>query len=120
MIDVNYLILIASYLKNNQIYKKHGYWYIYEDDKIKIMYDTYYPNVDVYLKINGEEKLVLLRSGHGIVQQYHPGAWEKYCENVLLPKAIEAKKVAEAEREAREKKEKESRFAPIDDSKIFN
>ena len=85
------LIIIATYLKTRYESKKHGGYNIYEDDKIKIAYDTYYPNVDVYVKIDSNWKLVLLHNGHGFDQEYHPGVWLKYVEDCLYPKALIAK-----------------------------
>lgn len=119
MIDINKLIEIAGYLTTEKKYKGHGYWEIYENDKIKIMYDTYYPNVSVYIKIDGKEELVLLHSGHGITQEYHSGAWENYCENILFPRATRAKQLYILKENEKLEKEKFKKFCSIDDSKVF-
>lgn len=115
-IDVAYLV--AKNMTTRTEYKKHGSYLIYEDDKVQISYDTYYPNLDVSIRMDDKWKLVLMRNGHGFNQEYHPGAWEEYIKS-LAPKAIEAKERKERERLERERKEREAKFAPVDDSKIF-
>ncbi len=117
--DKSTLINIATYLETSRKYKGHGSWLIYEDDKIIIKYDTYYPNVDVYVKIGGETKLVYLGSGHGNIQEYHPGAWEKYVDEVLTPRVREARQLKEANDSEQRIKEHLKLFAPIDDSAVF-
>lgn len=85
-------INIAVYLKTAYQGKKHGGYDIYEDDKVRIIYDTYYPNVDVYVKTpDGAKHLVLCRSGHGYNQEYHPGDWEMYLQRTLLPLSVDAR-----------------------------
>jgi len=102
---------IATYLRTSYQGKKHGGYNIYEDDKIKIYYDTYYPNVDVYVKLpNGTEQMVLNRSGHGYNQEFHSGEWENYCKDILYPKALEAKKKYEEEMKKKEQAEHENKF----------
>ena len=41
---------VARYLRTRYESKKHGGYYVYEDDKIIIKYDTYYPNLDIRVK----------------------------------------------------------------------
>ena len=118
--NIHNLIQIASYLTTSEKYKGHGYWLTYEDDKIKIMYDTYYPNVTVYIKTNGENKLVLLHSGHGIDHEYHPGFWEKYADEVLLPKAVTKRGIRELKRKEQQDAERLAKFGPANDMAIFN
>lgn len=114
------LIKIAMYLNTRCQNKGHGSWLIYEDDKIRIMYDTYFPNVDVSLKIDGDTYYgVYSSSGHGIVDKYKPGKWEFYCNEILLPKAIEVENLQIEDRKRREEQERLEKFGPIDDSKIF-
>ena len=113
------LVTIANYLTTRYESKKHGGHNIYEDDKIMIAYDTYYPNVTVRIFDKGDWKLVLLRNGGGFNQVYHRGLWVDYATNVLYPKALEAK----AQEEEAQKKEKErehyEKFGDIDDAHIF-
>ena len=113
------LISIASHLTTESKYKGHGYWLTYEDDKIRIMYDTYYPNIDVWVKIDGAEKMVLNHSGHGYNEEYHPGAWEKYISEVLYPKAVEARRIKDEEIKERAELQRIEKFGSIDDSKVF-
>lgn len=117
--DTQKLISIARYLKTRYEYKGHGGYMIYEDDKIEIFYDTYYPNVDVYVKLNGEKKLVLLRSGHGYDQEYHSGKWEEYVDEVLYPRALIAMKASELVKKEEEARKIQENFGVIDDSHIF-
>ena len=109
---------IAQNLTTRTEGKKHGSYMIYEDDKIQIAYDTYYPNLDVYIKTPEKKTLVLLRSGHGHNQEYHPGAWEQYVLS-LVPKALEAKQKAESEALERKRAEEKKAFGPVDDAAIF-
>lgn len=117
---VRELITIAKFLKTSHSSKKHGGYDIYENEYIKISYDTYCPNVRVYVKMNEQCKLVLLHSGRGCNhQEHHPGAWEKYVTNVLYPKALEAKKLAEAKEKQDEQAEYLKKFGAVDDKHIF-
>lgn len=103
---------VAKYLKTHYEVKKHGGYNIYEDKKIKICSDTYYPNLDIYVKTpDGKDHLVLLRSGHGYNQEYHSGEWEKYIEEVLYPKALEAKKKMEENEKNKEMKTEKEKFS---------
>lgn len=110
---------IATYLTDQREGKKHGYYEIYEDDKIKISYDTYYPNVHVVVYINGKRNLAAIFSGHGNIQEYHGGAWEKYVINVLYPKAL--LKETQAKEAWARKKERENKIknAPLNDGSVF-
>ena len=111
------LIHIAVNLRTRYQGKGHGGYCIYEDGKIQILYDTYFPNVDVYLK-DANKTHAYSRSGHGHVNVHHPGAWESYVQT-LIPLADAAKTEKEAASAAREKCEQERRFAPIDDRHLF-
>ena len=113
------LIDIARYLKTRTEGKKHGGYLIYEDDKIKISYDTYYPNLDVHVLIDGDWQRAAIYSGHGDTQEFHPGAWTGYVENVLHPKAQEAKKLAQQAQREREAQRLYERNCPLDDSAVF-
>jgi hypothetical protein len=110
--------LIARNLTTRTQGKKHGSYLIYEDDKIQIAYDTYYPNLDIYIKTPEKKVLVMLRSGHGYNQEYHPGAWEQYVAS-LIPKALDAKQKAESEEIERKRAEERKSFGPVDDAAIF-
>lgn len=114
------LITIARYLTTRYESKKHGGYDIYEDEKIKISYDTFFPNVEVHINDGGKWVLVLLHNGGGFDQVNHPGKWEKYVTDVLFPKAEKAKKL-KLEKQKREKEiEHNNKYGAIDDSHIFN
>ena len=115
---INTLISIASHLTTESKYKGHGYWLTYEDDKIKIVYHTYHPDIDVWIKIDGVQKLVLKHS-YGHNEEYHPGAWEKYTSEVLHPKAVEARRIKDEKIKERAELQRIEKFGPIDDSKVF-
>lgn len=101
--------------------KGHVGYEIYEDDKIEISLDTYYLNLSVYVKKDGERHLVLLRSGHGNNQEYHHGAWEKYIVDVLYPLAQVAKQKRDEARALKEAEEYKKNYGdvPEDLNKIF-
>jgi len=111
------LYAVANYLTTSRDYKGHGYWINYIDDKIKIRYDTYCPNYSVEISLDGKWESVFF-SGYTI-QTYHPGAWEIYVEKVLLPKAKEARIIADKKEEEKKRIENEKSYGTIDDSKIF-
>lgn len=113
------LIAIAKYLETRYESKKHGGYSVYEDEKIRISYDTYYPNVQVNVLIDGGWQLAAIYSGHGYTQEFHPGAWTGYVENVLYPKAQEAKKLAQQAQQERETQRLYERNCPLDDSAVF-
>lgn len=109
---------IAQHLTTRYEGKKHGGYQVYEDEKVAIWYDTYYPNLTVYVKDGDKQVAVLSRSGHGYNAEYHPGQWEDYLRS-LYPNAIEAKKAKEVELAAKKEAERRSRFSSINDSHIF-
>ena len=113
------LATIANYLTTRRESKKHGGYNIYADDKIEISYDTYYPNVDVYVFIEGKKNLAALYSGHGYTQEFHNGAWVKYVTDTLYPKAVEAKNASDLKRKEKESSERASRSSPLNDSSTF-
>ena len=112
------LSFIAQNLRTRHEGKKHGGYDIYEDDKVSIWYDTYFPNVSVYL-MDEAKTCVYSRSGHGIVSIHRPGAWEAYCES-LMPRA----KAAGAEKAsiiaAKNKREHDAAFGGVNDSALFS
>ena len=69
---------IANHLTTRTESKNHGGYNIYEDEKIIICLDTYYPNLEILIKKDGNKIPVLSRSGHGHNILYRPGQWEKY------------------------------------------
>lgn len=113
------LIMIANYLMTESRGKKHGSYHVYKDDKIEIAYDTYYPNVDVHVFIDGERKTAAIYSGHGTTQEYHNGAWTKYVEDVLYPKAVKAKADHEAAIKERDRQQQAKKFGALDDKSVF-
>jgi len=114
------LITIAKYLTDQYESKKHGGYEVYEDDKIKIMYDTYYPNVQVNVKIDDKSTLAAIYSGHGHTQEFHGGAWEKYVSDTLYPAALIAKEKYLELQEQRKNKEIKKKSARLNDSLVFN
>lgn len=110
---------VAKHLRTRYESKKHGGYDIYEDDKIIISSDTYYPNLSVYVKDGNKSICVLSRSGHGYNQEYHPGKWESYIRDVLMPHAIEARNKKDAERIARDEIQRSSKVCPVNDLHIF-
>ena len=98
--------------------KKHGSYKIYEDDKIYISYDTYYPNLQVYIKVGDDRKMVAKFSGHGHTVEYHKGKWEEYAMSLLQAAlARKQQKALEAQKAKREREEK--RWSSVDDSAVF-
>ena len=117
MPNVYDLIHIAINLKTRYEGKKHGGWCIYEDEKIIIAYDDYFPNVEVNIK-DTEGTCVYSSSGHGITSIHKPGAWEDYI-STLVPRADAAKAEKESIRAAKEKREQQRRFGGVDDGALF-
>jgi hypothetical protein len=111
------LYAIANYLTTSRDYKGHGYWMNYVDDKIGISYDTYFPNFYVEINLEGKWECVFF-SGH-TVQTYHPGKWEAYVEETLLPRAKSARAIIDKEEKEKMIAESKKNFCMIDDSKIF-
>lgn len=114
------LIKIAKFLMTEQEGKNHGSYLVYkEEGKIKIMYDTYYPNVNVYVWTEGKRALAALFSGHGHTQEYHPGAWEKYVSDELYPKALEAEEKYNERMEQRKQQQRSVKFGALNDKATF-
>ena len=114
------LKLIANYLTTKRESKKHGGYNIYQDDKIRISYDTYFPNVGVHVFIDGVAHLAVSHSGHGHTNKYHGGAWEQYVTGVLYPKAVKAEADWKAKREQRKANQERKERAPLNDWAVFS
>lgn len=114
----NKLVQIANYMTNRYEGKKHGGYNIYQDSKIKISYDTYYPNVEVHINKDGLWKLVALYNGHGITQAYLSGQWVNYVDE-LYPQAVENEILYRKEQARIKKEEEKAKFSSIDDSEVF-
>ncbi len=113
------LIAIAKYLRTESKGKKHGSYDIYRDDKIEIAYDTYYPNVDVRVFIDGKPATVAIYSGHGHTQEFHGGEWCRYVTDKLYPLALKAREDYETMLENKRLAEQKAKFGSIDDSSVF-
>lgn len=113
------LTTIANYLTTRNANKKHGGYNIYEDDKIYISYDTYHPNVDVYVFIEGKKHLAAIYSGHGYRQEFHPGEWCNYVKDVLYPKACVARETAREAALKLEEGRKKAKNARLPDESVF-
>jgi hypothetical protein len=111
-------ILVAQYLTTRHESKKHGGYQIFEDDRLRISYGTYYPNLNIVVKDGDKTVTVLSRGGSGTVSEYHPGRWEDYVRS-LYPKAKAAQETKEREWREKCEAEKRRKFEPIDDSHIF-
>lgn len=107
---------IARNLTTGYESKKHGGYDIYDDDKIYIKYDTYYPNLSVQIK--DENNTVVLSSSEYRVGQLHYGKWVDYLYTFIdkIDKVIEQKKI---EDEEKQQKLHESKYSDIDDSGLF-
>jgi len=91
--------------------KKHGGYYIYNDDKIITSYDTYYPNFQV--KIKTPKGLVCVALGSDqIYSIYRPGKWEFYVVE-LWEKAKEIHRQKEKEEQEKLKIEQEKLFGNV-------
>lgn len=113
------LIVIARHLSDQHESKKYGGYEVFEDDKIKIMYDTYYPNVCVNVKIDGKSEFAAIYSGHGHCQEFHGGAWEEYVTKNLYPKALERRVEKEKEKLNMDRLELSKKNARLNDSAVF-
>jgi hypothetical protein len=114
------LIVIATHLTNQRESKKHGDYEIYEDEKIKIAYDTYYPNVQVNVKISGKSHLAAIFSGHGHTQEFHGGAWEKYVSDVLYTAAVIKQQLHLEQKEQRKLDNDKAKNARLNDESVFS
>lgn len=113
------LIAIATHLRTESRGKKHGSYSVYRDDKIEISYDTYYPNVEVTIFIDGSRTTVAHYSGHGHTVEFHDGQWCRYVTDKLYPLALKAREDYETMLENKRLAEQNAKFGSIDDSSIF-
>jgi len=119
----NNAILIAKYLKTSHETKKHGGYDIYEDEKIRIRYDTYYPNMTIDIKDTGSTMYFhRVYSGSSIDNPgtYKPGKWTQYISKL----SMEAKKIEQQRKDewkATVEAERLAKFGPVHSSldKIF-
>ncbi len=113
--------LVATHLRTRHTPKKHGGYDVYEDEKIRIMLDTYVPNIDVQIFPPGENPVTVFAASYtrwSNPEVFRTGEWMKYLEE-LLPKAIAERDRKEDERQEKERLERERRYGPVDDAIIF-
>lgn len=115
------VVTVCEYLYTESVGKSHGCYHIYEDEKIVVRLDTYVPNIAVFVKFrDGEKQAVLLSNYSGDVSCYKPGAWEKYLQDVLWPKAQLMETLERQQRADGEAMYRRVNFDPIDDDAIFS
>lgn len=74
-------------LKRGKSYpKKHGAVMVYNDDLIEIRYDTYVPNLSVYL--NGQ---IVLDFHDGHIKSFIPAFWVDHLKSLAEPVLLEEK-----------------------------
>lgn len=88
------IITVCQFLRTRYASKKHGGYNIYEDDKIMVSTDTCVPNVDLYVKVNGNREYVFGCSYDGHQVTYHTGKWEQYLDE-LYDRAVETRRIVE-------------------------
>ena len=113
--------MVAHYLKTRSETKKHGGYDIYEDDVLEITLDTYVPNLDVRLLIDGEWVTVLSAGYHSYTrpQVFRPGAW---CDHLLGPlqkQAEQRRELLRLQATTRQEAELVKRYAPVQDAHLF-
>ena len=111
-------ILVTQELRTDYIAKKHGGYDIYQDDRLRIVVDTYVPNIGICLVDRGQRVCVFSTAYHSAPTIYRPGHWEEYLADLSKQahlKRTQRKAVIQAEEEL----EHGRRFGPIDDSAIF-
>jgi hypothetical protein len=111
---LNTIYLLCGYARTDYESKKHGGYNIYSDDKIECSYDTYYPNIEVYVKHDDKKTMVLMHNGGGFNQTYHPGKWEDYILS-LREFALSAKQKHDENRESQKEKERLEKFGNCPD-----
>jgi len=90
---------VCNYLSTRFVTKKHGGFTIYEDDKIIASTDTFVPNVDLSVKVNGNNEHVFGCSYDGSQVTYHPGKWEDYLQDLYLKaEAVQQQRLSEEQR----------------------
>ena len=111
---------VCTYTKTRYEAKSHGGYDVYEDDKIRVELDTYVPNVNISISLNGEWQSVFSAGYGGSVGNFNRGAWVEYLLRVLLPRAEEVEAETIAQRESDMRQHEYERTAPIADSAVFN
>lgn len=114
------LVSIANNLTTKYKSKGHGGYNIYQDDKICISYDTYYPNLQVNVCVDGKWELAALYSGHGHTIEFHHGAWCGYVDDVLAPKAEAARIEKEQVKKRRQEDAARAKSKPLNDAHVFS
>lgn len=124
---------IAQEFFNARIPKKHGEYLVYDDDKIIISLDSYFPNLSVYIKDGGESRpfkgqhgiddsggvtRVLERPGDQKPVQFRDGLWVDYIVG-LGQKALSKRR--EYQKNAAKVKLSQLQHSnrPVDDEALF-
>jgi hypothetical protein len=121
---VDFLVTIASYLMTEEVSKAsgHGTFAVYEDNRLKVVLDTYVPNLKVFVNTGLKREkwaCVLAREYTGLTHVYRPGLWEQYVQNWLFPKAQVAEERASRERREKKQEQKKINFSPVADEELF-
>ena len=111
---------VARLLKTSHTTKKHGGYDHYKDDRIHIRLDTYVPNVDIAVTIDGNWHTVYSAAYHSIDRPstYRPGKWVDYLFGELTERADQRQAAHDADREVRRETHERTHFSPSDDSGV--
>ena len=109
---------IANTLRTSYAVKKHGGYNIYEDDRIHISLDTYVPNVDIAIRLNGTWTTVFAAASGNTPSIFKPGLWVEYLHG-LQPQCESIKTQKEANRAAATAAEHDRCYGPVDDTALF-
>ena len=111
---------VANHLTTHTARKSHGGWKYYRDDRIDISLDTYVPNINVKIMLDGEWQEVYSAGyhNHDRPNRYKPGKWTQYLEE-LAATAGEARQAKENQQAKRDQEDQERRYGAIDDGATF-
>ena len=114
-------MLVVKYLTTGRTTKKHGGYKHYQDRRLWIRLDTYVPNLDIQVMVDGKREMVYSAAynSHASPQIYRRGKWVSYLKNVLLPKAEKAEKEQEKSQHEKDERERKRRYTPVDDAALF-
>lgn len=110
---------ICTYIPTKSQYKGHGYLEWYEDDKVRLVLDTYVPNMGVEVMGKVGWIGVFGKAYHSRPHRYRPGKWEDYLRETLWPLAEAKRLEVKAEIDRRGREEQRQRYAPVDDAATF-
>ena len=112
---------VVTHLQTSRVEKDRGALLKYEDDRLSMSYDTWGRKYVVLVGVSGDWEQVYAVSCGDVARPcvFRPGNWVEYIHEVLLPRAEECKRLADAQERLKEVEKNRRNYREVDDGDLF-